>query len=129
MTISLQAFENAGENLLSGIELKDITRKDFVFNYINFAERLSYDDDPLTKWYVDSNTGAITYSQADVAYYIKNRTHINDAAMTLSDLYYCKCGGTTDSPKIEHPDEITQNNIDDFVKHLEENQEYEIVKI
>lgn len=129
MTISTQAFEQAGENLLSGIELKDITRKDFVFNYINFAERLSYDDDPLTKWYVDNNTGVITYSQADVAYYIKNRTPLNEAAMTLSDLYYCKFDGTTDSLKIEHPEEITQTNINDIVKHLEENQEYEIVKI
>lgn len=125
-----QAFESYGEMFLSGIELKDINCKDFVFNYINKAEGLSFDNDPLTKWYVDGNTGVITYSQADIAYYIKNITPTNDTAMTLTDLYYCKCDdGVTDAHEIEHPEDKPQMNIDDIVKHLEENQECDVVKI
>lgn len=94
-TISMvpnEDFNNIAFNLLKE-ESFDIPNNDYVTDFyrlVDYANQLSYDDDPIVNWVYEPMTGEPSYNQADVAYFIKNRSLSNDNNTSLSELYYSR---------------------------------------
>ena len=90
--ISVSEFDELCYNLFKdeNFDIGTSYTNDFN-NIVNYVDSLSFEQDPITKWTLDKNTGELTYNQADVAYFIKNRTVLIDNNVDdISSIYYSR---------------------------------------
>lgn len=79
-------------NLLSE-ESFNIPNNDYAKDFhrlVDYANGLSYDDDPIANWVYEPLTGEPSYNQSNVAYFIKNHTLSANNFTPLSELYYSR---------------------------------------
>lgn len=85
-------FNNIAGKLLEdeSFEIPDNGYISDFYRLVDYANSLSYDDDPIANWLNDPLTGEPSYNQSDVAYFIKNHELSSNNFTPLSELYYSR---------------------------------------
>lgn len=114
--VSNDEFNSIATNLLAE-ESFNIPNNDYVkdfYRLVNYVNGLSYDDDPIVKWFKDPLTGEPSYNQTDVAHFIKTHNLSTDSNTSLSELYYSR-GVDYDANNNKEEQSKTESELDSII--------------